>query len=1709
MSESNFSPIGTYIDNDKIEGSEWTFNGSDLLIPVSKIKAGESLSLLYPNTGTGLSTNATLLSLNNKNIYKNIDIEAEIEFSDILSSQPQTFEIITRAINKYDKRFSADEYYAMGYRNGSFYFTRYAYFLENGKSLVYSVLYNLGLNDQIRYFLDFTQEQKDELYIGDKLDYNKKYTFKFSIVDNYISLSIKRRGLVASQGANYNWVSILDNLDISNNETSVRNSTLDKVISVPVSISNIDNKGFFGINVPNSHLKLHRIKVSPLDDSSSIRLFDDIEYSRKIATEFNFVFKNTERILLNSVNGIKEDDSNVLELHSTDKIQLDKRNVSNITKNDITKIQFNNYELNNTQYVNKFINVTTSSLEKFNGSSLYAYIGEEKSLYGQYESYLTPISINNTNTFSFSAIDFSKLKNSPNIIISDVLVELPSTIVYDESSSFTNNEVGIKEQDTLNFITKEEVLSRYKGKRFYLECTFRGNRRTFDMGYIEEGRTTFSIDKEFLRVSPSYDAIWKYHISYWIDKLASEISVTGLSDTTTFGYSLLSKDLYIIEYVDSMISEAYNVTHTNYPIISDYFSGMILYAKENDVFVSELEEIARALIYFNQGGYKELILDVIKRDTTFNSSFIEINDQVPFINDVSYHTQFISFRNSWLLQAEKYRELSLENRIYYISLTEDEYNLDLVNNKLSITGNTQYNDKNVRLRIWNDNNILLSSTYDSSDKYYDVDQTIKDLYEDSSETIYPDELYGVLDSDKIKTIKNGSITYVVVPNLYLGNNTDRQLFADVEILSPFPEESEKVKRNIKVPLVNVQDLLDFEFSDTRTGSIFTSGGDISGSTNRQLDNVDISLEANHSTGYKKIYTNPTNTVSTVTVYNAPIISGGELDGITVTNKEELAVYLEEEDINLTVEQWIYSEIERVGFWNAINSELLYPYALSDKFLDEILDVGNWFNINDTKLGEYYREVISNIIETKNKNKVKGERLLFDDPFELDSWLDGFYTGTISFIPTGLQVTTATQTPWGDQNSRYQLLEQIKNTLRFENEPKFQNYSLFFVDLSNIVTNNNLGFGSNFIDSTIYPVGINEEFIHNPFVNSIALSGYSQNGSYDMTTLVKTISGNVISDETDFSFIPRDTEFKEENKDSYTNLGNLSFDIKNVMFSINNNEDIFWGFNDSILLKDLPSGINVNIEFEYNKVGYIDPIFSKINIGKTSGSGEDLFPYPNKKYIANATKVKVNRIWLDNYEVTNYNIQNIDDNLFQIVFNDIVFNNKPNISMKYRTDKLSDPKYKNIFLDDFNKKRQMKWTSLTKDKFGYSRIPNTYVGFIKDVKDGVSIFRKGDMNKVNGEYEVKTGGTTTGRVKVKGLGIGRDNENIIAISNIERKNNFEMKTTILFDNEVERGMMKTSFIFRGKFNLIDNSQYLSDYYEVVLNLDDSTVTLIQKYYEGTEVKSNILAKIIESNNIIKRGVEYNLTFSVIQDIFKVYLNKNNEKKQFLFEYDLQNGPSNEKLFNNVSELQGSLGVEFHKPKNFNSTGTKIGFTTITDKVYFSNIKITAFVPNNLTFSDTFLSNSLDGDIMALKSTYKINGNVRQIAKTDDNITIVLIGTSLFSKRGDDSGWVKLGRRVKDFRVQGVYIYVNELLSNLNTILNVYRGLFELQESILTDSDSLVGSVRDDNKVINKINKFGDTIVLDITDEHTYEDISWKEEDKMSWGDDHILWDTFDL
>lgn len=1708
MSNINtFKPIGTFIDEDRIEGSEWKFEDGNLLIPVNKIKPGDSLNILYPDNNAA-GTNATLLSLNHKKLYKDIELTTEVEFIDSDDNDPQTLEIISRAINKYDKRFSTDEYYALGYRDGTFYFTKYSYFLEGENSFVYSVLYNLDISDdQLRYFIDFTDEQKKDLFIEDKLRYNTKYLFKFSIVGDSISLFIKRRSGVPSQDPNIPWVTIFDNVSLLQNEKSVRNTDLNKVVSVPVEPNNIDNKGMFGINVPNSHVRLYRVEMKSLDDDSDINLYDDIEYSRNIATEYNFIFKNDERILLNSVTGPEDNEENVIELHNTDKVLLDKRNI-NISVDDIQKVNFNKYELNEDQYQRKFIYVTNPLSESFTGSSIYSYINENNSFYGQHETYLTPSSIDNTNTFEFNTREHSILKNAEGVISSDVLVEVPSNLILDNSPTFKENEVGIVAEDKTNFITKEEIVNKYAGRRFFLETTFRGERKTFELGYLEQGKLTFNIDSEFLKIAPTYQATWDFHLSHWIDKLATDVYTSEpLTNNNDFGYNLLKFDVNLIKEIDSTLNsnEVYDTTHTSYPTISEYFDNITAYAKENDVFETDIENISYALIYFNQfsTSLKDLVLDLITPSTVFNATFLSL-ESTYFTSDADYHTRFRSFRDSWLAQAENFRQLSLENRKYYISLLEDEYTLDVVTNKLDILTTTQYNDKVVKYRVWENNNITLTNSFDSNVQHYDIPSNIQNLYTDTDGEYQPISLYGKLDSDKIKVINNGGITYAVVPNLYLGSTNDRTLYADIEVDSPYPEASEKVKRKVKSKLVKVQDLLDFEYTDRRTGEAFDGLGSYTVGYNRPLDNIDTALEQEAFSGVNRYYPNPTDEIEgSITTYTAPTVSGG----IAVTTIELLEQYLDENNIKLSTEQWILSEIEKVGFWTALTSPLLYQYTLTEDFVSQILDVGNWFNTNDTKLGSFYRRVLDNIIETKNTNKIIGERAYKDDYFQLENWLDGFYTGTRSELVT----LTSETTPWGSEHSRTQLFSQLTNTLKDSSfSEKFPNHTLFFVDLSDLITDQNLGFGTNFIDNVNYPIGTNDEFINNPFVNTLALSGYSiSGGSYNIDSLVVIENDDIVSDETDFSFIEPSIDFNNSGKDAYTNIGNSTYTINNIMFDIVNNEDIFWGFDNSILLKDLSKGVSVNVEFEYKKEGFPTPIFSKVNLGTSDGSGLDYFPYPTLKYISGATDIKINRVWLDNYEVTEYNILNIDDNTFELTFNGTVFNNKPNISIKYRTDKSTDTNYFNTFVDNFSNKRQIKWTSLTRDKFGYSRVSNNYVGFVKDTKDGKNIFRKGDMDRVNGDYTYTTGGTTTGRVKIKGLSVGRKNEDVVAISNIQRKNNFEFKTILKYDEDIDRNLMRTSFIFRGKLNLIDDAQYLSDFYEIALNLEDKNVALIQYYYEEKQLKSNILAEVNDRSSLIKKGKEYVFSYSLIKDVVKVYLNERYTKKQFIFEYNLETGPTNDNVFSNVAAIESSLGVTFNKPTNFNDNGNKMGMTCVTDKVYFSDIKIKTFVPNNLTFGDTFVYNNIDKDIFDIKSIYNIKGNVRRIGKTDENVTLVLIGKTLFARYGSQGGWSKFSRDVKDFTIVGKHYYVNELLNNNETVLNVYRNVFQLQDPILTDSDTLVSKVKDNDKVVNKMRQYNGNVIVELTDEHTYDVLPWEFEDKRTWADGNNEWGSFDI
>ena len=904
-----------------------------------------------------------------------------------------------------------------------------------------------------------------------------------------------------------------------------------------------------------------------------------------------------------------------------------------------------------------------------------------------------------------------------------------------------------------------------------------------------------------------------------------------------------------------------------------------------------------------------------------------------------------------------------------------------------------------------------------------------------------------MDELRAKLIQNGSVNYIIIPKYILQNNQD--LYASMTICYPFPEASQPVKRQVNAKLVKISDLIDYDFESTINGTQFLplSGSSVTASTNRLLDFIISGIETSASTDYINMFPNPTNSISAHPTIYTPLSGAGIPPIIGSLTQENITTYLNTWYPNTTYDQWVQGEIARVGFWTALTSPLLWEKALDTQYLDYYLNISTWFNFNDTKLGKYYQTVLKNIFDTKYSNKTYGDRNISTNIYDLDAWFDGFYTGERTYFTS----ISGTNTPWGTQNARYDIIKQVKNTLlNISGSEKFTDYELFFIDLSII---NDIRYGEGFgtmYTSNSYPINTNDEFINNPFV-SPSLSGYIP---YDIVS----ISGITYTDETDFSIVDPLYDFGKQNIDSFQNFNEIGQTINFITFPITQS-DMEWGFNSSIMFdnstKLLPINTIVNAEFEYKKKKEYTQknnpkvILAKETLGTSNGNAVQKFFNPDILYQDNVEYSRVHRIWLDNVYSTDYTLEPVGTTTSRLVINDIALTGSPTISVVYKDDNINQALVTNNFVDNFYDRRDINWSMLTYDKYGYSKINNEYAGFIIDTISNTTSYRKSTMSTTNGQYNVSVGGQTKGKQVIKAVTIGSNKEDILQLANIKKKNNFTFSTDLYFDTSLTSELMTSNIMFKGSFKLINGANYLANYYVISFNILGNNISLIQYSIEDGVQKSKQLAKINTLDTLIKRGTFYTVKVNVRGSDAKVYVQERYSlRDKLIFEYDLSTGPTGNNLMGRVERmvnsgvLQGGLDVYYDTPLIYNSEGDRFGISTITDRVYFSNIHIDCYESNNLRAGESFITKNYDEEYVNLKTKNGIlNERIKKINKTYDGITLLLIGNKLFAKKGS-ADWIIHSKNVLDFVIVEKNYYIFEYIEDVeNAQLITYTGIFE--------------------------------------------------------------------
>ena len=86
-------------------------SNEDVQVAKSELELGDKVTLIYDEQESDYNE-AIFLSVDNENVYKNLALEAEIEFVKQVESYENNFELIVRAVSNKDKTYTVDEYYA-------------------------------------------------------------------------------------------------------------------------------------------------------------------------------------------------------------------------------------------------------------------------------------------------------------------------------------------------------------------------------------------------------------------------------------------------------------------------------------------------------------------------------------------------------------------------------------------------------------------------------------------------------------------------------------------------------------------------------------------------------------------------------------------------------------------------------------------------------------------------------------------------------------------------------------------------------------------------------------------------------------------------------------------------------------------------------------------------------------------------------------------------------------------------------------------------------------------------------------------------------------------------------------------------------------------------------------------------------------------------------------------------------------------------------------------------------------------------------------------------------------------------------------------------------------------------------------------------------------------------------------------------------------
>lgn len=1703
-----------YIDSEELPSYDQIVIEEDkVFIPKNSLNLGDSVNIVYGDEDNDLQE-CTLLSIEHPNIYKNLILEAEIEFVNTKQNVLNNFELIVRAISRWDKTYTADEYYSFGLKDERFYFAKTSYHEEGENSFSYKDLHNLSKDrNEKKYFADINEEDRRQLFLdGYKLHKENKYKFKCEIKDNLVSFKIKNTSSIESFETDFGWITIFEGISIEQKDEDLSKRTIDLVNIVGVSEPNtvIDGAGLFGITFQKTHAKLYRFEVQSLDEDRNINLYNDEEYSRQVSTNFSNFYRNSQVLKLNSSDSTRDFENNFFEFEDVEGNEVTLSD--SVVADDIKKIQINGLELKEgIHYTDRVVDIVSPMNEDHNGSLIRAFVDEkEKNSFLENEKYFPVEEITDGVSFEFGINPevVEKIDLYPNGRLSDVLIEIDEDLVVDDFF-----EVGV--QTNLNkFIDEKALEEMFSGKKFYMETFYKGKKRFFELGAIGPSRFTFSFDEEFTKGNESYLAIWKYNLANFIDSIISQYAVVQntnsnllppdfsfSSETSIIGFDInqFKESLgFAMAFLDA--ADVEKLALKTFNDVSPYF----------DVNDSELDEDIKYLI--KEKGieqdyirvilgtfqnvkiemFKELLLRVILKDSTFEETLDEIISKY----SGSSFQEYRDFRQQWMEDLDYNSFISTagaNSRRFFVSVDKSEVSIDQKNNTLVFVETPKAN-KNIVIRVMYDNSTLLERKYNTSDEVYDVESNIKELYKQSKTEKGIVELLEFYEKTNYNVIEQQGVNFVIVPKKLTENNDT--LYADIEICSPFVRNNESVKRVVQAELTKVSDFLKNDFETSKTNRIFPYtnyfGVEGDGEWERESDYLRTDTEFISGNGYSyefpKIYPIPTSTV------------------------EALSGYFDSD--NLPVEE------------NEFFSSLINNTVVPNDIIDKYLNVSEWFNIHDTKLGIFYKSVLGAIIDIKSNNRYYTEQKnvdnVLDDPFNLGNWFDGFYSGVkspLTFSIGGEVFGKYDGSPWGTENSRKQMIDQIRNTI----DGKFPEYELYFVDVTKFVDNRaDTNYNYNYLDTSNYPISGSRQFIDNPYVNS-KLKHYTLGGN-----VVDDNTNEVLIDSDDFSFITNNvTEYPEMNRDSYIDLNKIEFNVRNIVRKIENGLNMYWKFNTSILLKqDLPIGTSINAEYQYSFKDEVYPNnnlnynIQKVNLGDIEFSGQRKFKNPNVVAYRNIENSVLHKVWLENYIHDDFNVVALEKTT-RIIFNNTIegFENNKDISVQYKVSNYFNLKKTNTFKDDFFKKRDIIWLNLTRDKKGYLKKNNVYQGFVEDGNKypGENVFRLSDFLLTDpnnpDSITVKTSNNSKNFDLIKPIQYGQVNEDIIAMTSIRRNNNFEVIFDFIYDDDIERDLMQLDLFFRGNFVNVAGRQFFSENYSITIGIENSSVALIgRKTSDDGVPESQILANVRDLSSIIKRNVFYTVRMRLEKDNVYVFFNERYKEEKFYFSYNLKKGHGSSGVEAVAESLLGGLGVEYNDP-NFYVDGDRIGIKTNSPKTNISNFRIIALEENNFKMGNTFEVGNFDDVISGLKKQFNIDGDFKKLKRTSSGYEYLQIGENLFAKENGGT-YVKHSFFVDDFEVIGEYVYVKERLSEtgLFVIINVYEQTLKLVDNIIVDGKQFVNEpimsyLIDSSRIVSELKNINGKLFI-ITEQACFNAITWSRfPTDCVWGAVSGPWDIY--